>query len=219
MPLGGLPHRARIGHDLLLRRSRHIVQDRPLPSVRWADIPQPSTRDRPRPAAWQQYWQQSRWNGSDPRPSAFQAGHIPSRRGSCERYARSAVAAVCRWSLLLLSPLLSAAVAGRTATCRFRPRTRIRARHLPAPAMVLVCLPPDDPSSRSGLPPLGCPGRPAYSQCRGCSGRTGDHVPGRFRDRGQLARCPGCLVWWSRRSRTAVLQREQPVVVGLRAAV
>jgi hypothetical protein len=44
------------------------------------------------------------------RPSAFQAGHIPSRRGSCERYALPpvAVAAGGRWSLLLLPPLLSA---------------------------------------------------------------------------------------------------------------
>jgi hypothetical protein len=41
------------------------------------------------------------------RPSAFQAGHIPSWHGSCECYALSPVAAVSRWSLLLLSPLLS----------------------------------------------------------------------------------------------------------------
>jgi hypothetical protein len=47
------------------------------------------------------------------RPSAFQAGHIPSWHGSCERYALSLVAAGCRWSLLLLSRLLSAAI-GRT---------------------------------------------------------------------------------------------------------
>jgi hypothetical protein len=40
------------------------------------------------------------------RPSAFQAGHIPSWRESCERYALSSVADVCRWLLLLLSPLL-----------------------------------------------------------------------------------------------------------------
>ena len=41
------------------------------------------------------------------RPSAFQAGHIPSWHGSCERYALSPVAAACRWSLPLLSRLLS----------------------------------------------------------------------------------------------------------------
>ena len=39
------------------------------------------------------------------RPSAFQAWHIPGWRGSCERYALSAVAAGSRW----LMPLLSAA--------------------------------------------------------------------------------------------------------------
>jgi hypothetical protein len=44
---------------------------------------------------------------------SFQAGHIPSWRGSCERYASSPVAAGSRWLLLLLSPLLSAAVVGR----------------------------------------------------------------------------------------------------------
>jgi len=43
------------------------------------------------------------------RPSVFQAGHIPSWHGSCERYALSLVAAARRWSLLLLSSLLSAA--------------------------------------------------------------------------------------------------------------
>ena len=46
-------------------------------------------------------------------PSVFQAGHIPSWRGSCERYALSPVAAACRWLLLLLSPLLSAVVRAR----------------------------------------------------------------------------------------------------------
>jgi hypothetical protein len=47
------------------------------------------------------------------RPSAFQAGHIPSWRESCERHALSPVAAAGRRPLLLLSPLLSAAVADR----------------------------------------------------------------------------------------------------------
>jgi hypothetical protein len=47
----------------------------------------------------------SRWGGAVERPSAFQAGHISSWRGSCECYARSAVAAVSRWLLLLLSPV------------------------------------------------------------------------------------------------------------------
>src|SRR6185437_13445607 len=39
---------------------------------------------------------------------SFQAGHIPSWRGSCECYALSSVAVGSRWLLLLLSRLLSA---------------------------------------------------------------------------------------------------------------
>ena len=42
------------------------------------------------------------------RPSAFQAGHIPSWRGSCGCYVLSPVADTCRWLLPLLSLLLSA---------------------------------------------------------------------------------------------------------------
>ena len=60
MTLGLPPDRAQGGHDPLIRRLRQVVQvDHLLPSVRWADIPQPSTRDRRCPAAWLQYWQQS----------------------------------------------------------------------------------------------------------------------------------------------------------------
>ena len=88
--LGRPPHRARGGHDLQIRRNRRIVQGCPLRSVRWVDIPQLSTGDRCCPAAWQQYWQQSRRNGLDPRPSAFQTRRIPpvtkqsvSVRGCC----------------------------------------------------------------------------------------------------------------------------------------
>jgi hypothetical protein len=40
--------------DLLIRRSGHIVQDRPLWSLRWADIPQLSAWDAHCPAAWLQ---------------------------------------------------------------------------------------------------------------------------------------------------------------------
>ena len=46
--------------------------------------------------------------GRASRPSAFQAGHIPSWHGLCESYALSPVAGACRWLLQLLSPLLSA---------------------------------------------------------------------------------------------------------------
>src|SRR2546423_8107967 len=59
--------------NLLIRRLGQAVQDRLLLSVRWADIPQLSTRDRRCPTAWQQYWQQSRLNGTDPRPSGLGA--------------------------------------------------------------------------------------------------------------------------------------------------
>jgi hypothetical protein len=47
---------------------------------------------------------------------SFQAGHIPSWLESCECYALLAVTAACRWSLLLLSPLLSAVATGRAAS-------------------------------------------------------------------------------------------------------
>ena len=95
--------------NLLIRRSRRIVQGRPLRSVRWADIAPPSAPVGRRLAAWQQYWQQSRPNGTDPRPSA-NAGHIPQVAAPCERVAVSPVAVACRWLLLLLSRLLSAQV-------------------------------------------------------------------------------------------------------------
>jgi len=75
----------------LFRRSGHIVQDRPLQSLRWGDIPQLSVRDAPCLAAWLQSWRP----GADTRPSAYQAGHMPSWRGSCERNARSPVAGAC----------------------------------------------------------------------------------------------------------------------------
>jgi len=58
---------------------------------------------------------EERW----PRPSVFQAGHIPSWRGLCECYRSSPVVAARRWLLLLLSPLLSGASgAGACETIR-----------------------------------------------------------------------------------------------------
>ena len=79
-------------------------------------------------------WLQSRRNGADPRPSAFQAGHIPSCYGSCERYALSPVAAVCRWSLLLLSPLLSTrrSPSGSKPTRTLQGMARVRSGQAPA---------------------------------------------------------------------------------------
>jgi len=55
--------------DPLIRRSGHVVQDRPSMVVGWADIPELSTCVGCCSAAWLQ----SRRNGTDPRPSAFQA--------------------------------------------------------------------------------------------------------------------------------------------------
>ena len=55
----------------------------------------------------------------EPRPSAFQAGHIPSCGESCESYALSPVADDSGWLLLLLSSLLSAV--GPVPPCRGLP--------------------------------------------------------------------------------------------------
>jgi hypothetical protein len=82
----------------------------------------------------------SQWDGAVERPSAFQAGHIPSRGGSCECYALSPVAGACRWSLLLLSPLLSTR---RRPSCSKPTRTlqgmaRVRSGQAPAWPLVSV---------------------------------------------------------------------------------
>ena len=104
-----VPHRTALNCNpncnLQIRRSGHVVQSRPLWSVRWSDIPGLSAPGRRCLAAWQQVWQQSRRNRGSPRPSAFQAGHISSWDGSCECAALSLIAVACRW--LLLSLLLS----------------------------------------------------------------------------------------------------------------
>src|SRR5262249_10268991 len=92
-----------LDEGLQIRRSGQVVQDRPPPVVGWAGIPELSTGVGRRSMAWLQ----SPQNGAGPRPSAFQAGHIPSWRRSCECYALSPVAAVSGWLLPLLSPLLS----------------------------------------------------------------------------------------------------------------
>lgn len=55
---------------LLIRRNGRTVQDRPLRSVRWADFPELSARDRRCPATWQQRWQHSRLYGFDIVPVA-----------------------------------------------------------------------------------------------------------------------------------------------------
>jgi hypothetical protein len=54
--------------NLLIGRSGQIVQDRLLPVMCWADVPELSARDRPCPTAWQQYWQQTAgaWTAREP---------------------------------------------------------------------------------------------------------------------------------------------------------
>ena len=72
--------------NLLICRSGHIVQDRPLRSARWTDnIPQLPAWDAPYPAAWQH----AQHLGADPATVCFQVGHTPSWHGWCERNALS----------------------------------------------------------------------------------------------------------------------------------
>jgi len=73
----------------------------------------------------------SRWGGAVERLSAFQARHIPSWHESCERYRPSLIAAACCWLLLLLSPLLSAAI--RKAPAAPDPARRSVPRRAPFP--------------------------------------------------------------------------------------
>ena len=63
--------------NLLIRRSGQVAQDRPSMVAGWTYIPGLSTCVGCCSAAWLQCWLQSRRNAADPRPSAFQAGHIP----------------------------------------------------------------------------------------------------------------------------------------------
>ena len=68
------------------------------------------------------------------RPSAFQAGNIPSCCGSCKCSALSAVAAARRWLLLLLSPSLSALrrPSGSKPTGTLQGMARVRSGQAPA---------------------------------------------------------------------------------------
>jgi hypothetical protein len=83
----------------LIRRSRRIVQGRPLPSVCWADIPELYVRVRRCPAAWQQYWQQSLRPRYRSRPSVFRPDIAPVRmdRTSVMRCRRSLLVADGRY--------------------------------------------------------------------------------------------------------------------------
>jgi len=74
--------------DPLIRSSGHTVQDRPLRSMRWADIPQLCIGDRCCPPSGQQYWRQSRCSSPRPRlPAPYRRwkralGRYLARRGS-----------------------------------------------------------------------------------------------------------------------------------------
>jgi hypothetical protein len=73
------------------------------------------------------------------RPSAFQAGHIPSRYGSCECYALSPGAAGCPWLQLSLSLLLSTrcSLSGSKPTRTVQGMVRIRPGRLsPGPCLL-----------------------------------------------------------------------------------
>jgi hypothetical protein len=68
-PVGGGVAVTSAVSDQLLRRSGQAVQDRPLRSVGWADIPGLSIRGRRCPPSWQQYWQQSHRTALDSLPA------------------------------------------------------------------------------------------------------------------------------------------------------
>lgn len=94
---------ARLAADHQIRRSGQLGQGRPSPVVGWADIPGLSSCVGRRPATWLQSWLQSGRNDDAPRPSAFQAWHVPSwlrSRGCC---VPSLIAPARRWLLSLLS--------------------------------------------------------------------------------------------------------------------
>jgi hypothetical protein len=84
-------------------RSRLSASDREIPVFTGVNGTLMARRSWPEPSRWSY------------RPSAFQAGHIPSWHKSSERYALWPVAAGCHRSLLLLSPLLSPAMRPRLA--------------------------------------------------------------------------------------------------------
>jgi hypothetical protein len=81
--------------NLLIRRSGHIVQDRPSPVMGWVDIPELSTCVGSCSEAWLQSWLQSRRNGADPRSSANEGRTYPQ----LARIVRAlcAIAGRCWW--------------------------------------------------------------------------------------------------------------------------
>ncbi len=76
--LKGCPCRS---HVLLSRWSWHVVQDRPLRAVSWADIPDLSVRVRRCPAAWQQSrrsWHRSRLRDLSPARTLAPFAYTPT---------------------------------------------------------------------------------------------------------------------------------------------
>jgi hypothetical protein len=133
--------------SLLIRRLRQVVHDRTSPSVRWADIPELSAQDRGCPPAWQQYWQQSRRNGSHPRPSADWRSALPVRVIGSER----------GWVLLCvpdgdwLAPLLSPfAMAPRSSVPPWGGlgAFAVRKRSSPGSGQAMTCQPTRTPGRR-----------------------------------------------------------------------
>jgi hypothetical protein len=105
--------------SLLIRRSGQVVQDRPSMVVGWADIPELSTCVGCCSAAWLQSWLQSRRNGADPRPSAFQAERTAC---SADQVRAWLDVVVCPWQGLAAAVAVIVAVSrpnllDRTACC------------------------------------------------------------------------------------------------------
>jgi hypothetical protein len=151
---GRPPHRVHGRHNLLIRRLRQAVQDRPSRSMRWADIPQLSTQDQRCSAAWQQYWQQSRRNGrSSARESPWRmapraahvhgsGGGIPYLSNLCTipAWIRSLISSAAGIIPCIFRIMESSAVSARTL------QGMARVRSGQAPAWPLV----SDRSVRSG---------------------------------------------------------------------
>ncbi len=97
-------------------------------------------------------------------PSVFQAGHKPSWRGLCERPALSPVAAVSCWSLLLLSPLLSAAANPQPPALLRSAGPWAAVTSLPEPSL------PRGRYRRSAREPARAAGGNAFALLRRCAG-------------------------------------------------
>jgi hypothetical protein len=175
---------------LLIRRCRHAVTRtvhcRPCAGPTFHSCP---SRDRRCPVAWQQYWQQPRRNGFDTRPSAFRPdiSRVGADRGSVPALPLIAVA-YC-WSLLLLSPLLSAqprSCGGRPTRTASQGLNRLGRRPPPAKLTPLDSVGPCRRAVAS-FQLLACGSRRDCVRrvCMPCSGFLRSACPGSTKD------CPG----------------------------